>query len=320
MNKPVVSICCLAYNHENYIAECLDGFIKQKTNFTFEVLIHDDASTDKTADIIREYEAKYPDIIKPIYQTENQFSKGVTVSRAYNFPRVKGKYIAMCEGDDYWTDPMKLQKQVDYLEGNNNCSLVFTNYSIEYNNKEVINNEGISDYSFNGIFKVNPIRTVSICFRVNYLNDLICSLPKGYPFLDLSILLYMAIKGKIGLINENTCVYRYHHSSMTHSRDIESKLKFIELKFKIRNYFTENFTISSDIQNYAITTRIIEGYKSTLIYDLDRKYIDFERDKIKKYKDYNIPFTLRILSKNIWLENICQYLFKCYFSIKKKKK
>ena len=113
---PVVSICCVAYNHVHFIRQCLDGFVMQKTNFPFEVLIHDDASTDGTQDIIREYEAKYPDIIKPIYQKENQYSKGVRVSLVYNYSRVRGKYVALCEGDDYWTDPYKLQKQVDFLE------------------------------------------------------------------------------------------------------------------------------------------------------------------------------------------------------------
>lgn len=113
---PVVSICCATYNHVHFIRQCLDGFVMQKTNFPFEVLIHDDASTDGTQDIIREYEAKYPDIIKPIYQKENQYSKGVRVSLVYNYSRVRGKYVALCEGDDYWTDPYKLQKQVDFLE------------------------------------------------------------------------------------------------------------------------------------------------------------------------------------------------------------
>jgi glycosyltransferase involved in cell wall biosynthesis len=111
-----VSICCLAYNHENYISTCINGFLMQKTNFVFEVLIHDDASTDKTANIIKEYEQKYPDIIKPIYQTENQYSQGVSVTSTFNYPRAKGKYIAICEGDDYWTDPNKLQIQIDLLE------------------------------------------------------------------------------------------------------------------------------------------------------------------------------------------------------------
>ena len=97
---PLVSVCTLAYNHEPYIRECLDGILMQKTNFAFELLIHDDASTDGTADIIREYETKYPDIIKPIYQTENQYRKRIRINSTYNFPRAKGKYIALCEGDD----------------------------------------------------------------------------------------------------------------------------------------------------------------------------------------------------------------------------
>lgn len=110
----MVSIICNAYNHERYIAQCLDGFVMQKTNFVFEILVHDDASTDKTADIIRTYEKKYPHLIKPIYQTENQYSKGGFAQ--FQFPRAKGKYIAFCEGDDYWTDPLKLQKQYDVME------------------------------------------------------------------------------------------------------------------------------------------------------------------------------------------------------------
>ena len=117
----VVSVLCLAYNHEKYIRQCLDGFIMQKVNFAFEVLINDDASTDGTAKIIREYEEKYPDIIKPTYQTENQYSQGVKINQTILFPKAKGKYIAFCEGDDYWVDPYKLQKQVDALENNPDC-------------------------------------------------------------------------------------------------------------------------------------------------------------------------------------------------------
>ena len=111
-----VSIICNAYNHEKYIRDALEGFVMQKTNFAFEVLIHDDASTDKTADIIREYEAKYPDLIKPIYQAENQYSKGIGAPSIFQRPRVTGRYVAFCEGDDYWTDPLKLQKQYDAME------------------------------------------------------------------------------------------------------------------------------------------------------------------------------------------------------------
>lgn len=123
--SPSVSICCLTYNHVSYIRQCLDGFVSQKTNFPFEVLVHDDASTDGTADVIKEYEARYPLLIKPIYQDINQYRQRRQVSATYNFARVKGKYIASCEGDDYWTDPYKLQKQVDFLETHPDFSICF---------------------------------------------------------------------------------------------------------------------------------------------------------------------------------------------------
>src|SRR5690554_4195573 len=122
MSNIIVSICCITYNHSPFIRQCLEGFVKQETKFEFEVLIHDDASTDDTAEIIKEYERQFPGIIKPIYQKENQYSKGIKGSKVFNFPRAQGKYIAFCEGDDYWTDPLKLQKQVDILEKNKHLS------------------------------------------------------------------------------------------------------------------------------------------------------------------------------------------------------
>ena len=130
---PLVSISCITYNHEPYIVQALNGFLMQKTSFPFEVLVHDDASTDRTADIIREYEKKFPKIIKPIYQKENQYSKGFTaVTATWNFPRAQGKYIALCEGDDYWIDENKLQIQVDFLERN-------PEYTMCFHNAEVLN-------------------------------------------------------------------------------------------------------------------------------------------------------------------------------------
>ena len=112
----MVTIICLAYNHEAYIRDALEGFVSQQTDFPFEVLVHDDASTDGTADIIREYAARYPDIIRPVFQTVNRHSQGVCIAREFLFPMVRGRYVALCEGDDYWTDPLKLSKQVAALE------------------------------------------------------------------------------------------------------------------------------------------------------------------------------------------------------------
>ena len=115
---PLVSIRCMVYNHEPFLRQCLDGFVMQQTTFPFEAIVHDDASTDGSAAIIREYAEKYPDIIKPIYETENLYSKHdgsvIRIMDAAMHPA--SKYIALCEGDDYWTDPHKLQLQVDFLE------------------------------------------------------------------------------------------------------------------------------------------------------------------------------------------------------------
>ena len=117
----LVSICCVAYNHKAFIGETLEGFLGQKTGFQYEVIIHDDASTDGTKDIIREYTVKYPDLIRPIFQEKNQYSQGVNIFETFIAPCVRGKYIAICEGDDYWNDPEKLQRQVDILEKRSTC-------------------------------------------------------------------------------------------------------------------------------------------------------------------------------------------------------
>lgn len=127
MTTPLVSISCITYNHAPYIRECLEGFLMQKTNFPFEILIHDDASTDGTADIIREYEAKYPELIKPIFREKNLYSQGVRGMNRFNFERAQGKYIALCEGDDFWTDPNKLQIQFDFMESHPDYSMCFHN-------------------------------------------------------------------------------------------------------------------------------------------------------------------------------------------------
>ena len=124
-NTPLVSIICSTYNHGLYISQCLDGFLMQKTNFPFEILIHDDASTDNTPDIIREYEHNHPQVIRPIYQKENKYSKKEDIFAKYQCSRVRGKYIAICEGDDYWIDPLKLQKQIDFLENNPDYGMIY---------------------------------------------------------------------------------------------------------------------------------------------------------------------------------------------------
>lgn len=121
--KIQVSVYCLVYNHAKFLKKCLDGFVNQKTNFRFKVIIHDDCSTDGSQNIIKEYMEKYPDIFEPIFQNENQHSKGVPILKNYIMPRICGEYVAMCEGDDYWCDDYKLQKQYDYMKTHPECAL-----------------------------------------------------------------------------------------------------------------------------------------------------------------------------------------------------
>lgn len=211
----IVSVSCITFNHAPYIRACLDGFLMQKTSFIFEILIHDDCSTDETREIIEEYSKKYPDIIFPIFQTENQYSKGVRGMMArFNFPRSRGKYIALCEGDDYWSDPYKLQKQVDFLEANTDFSICFHNMkilnesnpsAIEFtNSKDQESVSSILDLASKGNFMF----TASVVFKKpkdgfpNWLTDL--------PIGDYAIHLFNAQFGKIKFLDQVMGVYRIH--------------------------------------------------------------------------------------------------------------
>jgi glycosyltransferase involved in cell wall biosynthesis len=175
--QPLVSISCTTYNHEKYLSDALDSFLIQKTTFPFEIIVHDDASTDATRDIILAYHDKYPDIIKYIFQKENQYRKGGLIAPRFVFPQAKGKYIAICEGDDYWMDEHKLQKQVDFLEKN-------PEYVIVYTDCEAFNDKGLLDVNFGGALrdlealelkKATPIYTLTTCFR-NVITDISCDL------------------------------------------------------------------------------------------------------------------------------------------------
>lgn len=120
VQTPIVSICCATYNHADYIEETINSFLSQVSSFAFEILIHDDASTDGTAQVLKEYQAKFPNIIKLFIQSENQYSQGKKlITPTFLFPHVIGKYVALCEGDDCWTDCSKLDKQVHVLNESN---------------------------------------------------------------------------------------------------------------------------------------------------------------------------------------------------------
>lgn len=131
--KPLVSICCLAYNQQEFIGEAMDSFLMQETGFPFEIIIHDDASTDGTTEIILEYERQNADIMRPIYQKENQYSKNRVYPYLSMYRAARGKYIAECDGDDFWTDPRKLARQVEFLEKNPAYSMCYHDYVLLQN-------------------------------------------------------------------------------------------------------------------------------------------------------------------------------------------
>ena len=212
--KPLVSVCVLTYNHEKYIRQCLEGIMSQKCSFPFEVLIHDDASSDGTAEIIREFEERYPDVIKPIYETENQYSKGMAnISALFNFPRAAGRYIAMCEGDDYWNDESKLEKQISYMELNEGCTISFHSAHMisdgklapklmrPYRSDLMIDPEDIID-------KTVGYPMASMIVRTKIMMEL----PDFYmdaPIGDIPMQLLMAAHGYGWYIDEPMCTYRY---------------------------------------------------------------------------------------------------------------
>lgn len=208
--EPLVSICCITYNHEKYIRDSIESFLMQETNFPFEIIIHDDASTDKTADIIREYEKKYPELIKPIYQTENQYSKGIRVS-LLTYKKSRGKYIAFCEGDDYWTDPLKLQKQVTFLEENPDYVITYT--AVEaFDENGIIETYGggsLKDLSKEELKHATPINTLTACHR-----NVIKELPPEFSIAkigDITIWSLLGAYGKGKFIGEiKPSVYRVH--------------------------------------------------------------------------------------------------------------
>ena len=166
MSAPLVSIKCLAYNHGPYIEDALKGFVSQKTDFPFEVIVHDDASTDDTAEIIRRYAREYPDIIKPVIETENQYAHYYDVVEPLINKRMTGKYFGICEGDDYYSDPYKLQKQVDYLEKHPDVNLVYGRVErVDASTGKKIDTWGGSAETFADLVVGNTIPTPSVLFR-----------------------------------------------------------------------------------------------------------------------------------------------------------
>lgn len=246
-DKPLVAIHCLVYNHEPYLRDCFEGFVMQQTNFPFVAIVHDDASTDNSAAIIREYKEKYPNIIQPIYETENQWRKSDgSLSRIMNaaIDDTGAKYVAMCEGDDYWIDPLKLQKQVDFLEANPEYSMCFSNYSnanaygeeIIWPNQEKNIKRSYSGDIFAELLKANYIQTCTILHRKQILDD-----ENFDSRLDYELALQCALKGKCAFMSEKMSCYRIQPTSIIHTQFSKIKMVSDEIWYRyVNRYNSEN--------------------------------------------------------------------------------
>ena len=214
-----VSIICNAFNHEQYIRQTLDGFLRQRTNFPFEILIHDDASTDATAQIIREYESKYPDLIRPIYQTVNQYSQGIKISSAYQYPRARGEYIAFCEGDDYWISPDKLQLQVDILDNNRDYVACVHRYQVVDKTGEPRTVKTFGEYEQPGVYsfwdfekKELPSQLATLVCRNIFSTEGMCYPEKLAQIKlngDIKLFLHLLHYGDIYRMGEVMSAYRF---------------------------------------------------------------------------------------------------------------
>lgn len=247
---PLVSIVCTTFNHGSHIKQTLDSFVMQQCNFPIEVIVHDDASTDNTAAIIKEYAAKYS-FIKPIIQSENQYSKGLNIWGYLFTKEVRGQYIAICEGDDYWIDPLKLQKQVDFLEENAEYGLVYTDFVAVNERSERIKKElrrrpihpsgNVLPY----LAKRNFIQTVTVLGRtsslVNAIKATLCI--NDFNIIDYALFFEVAGLVKIYYFPEITAAYRILSESASHSTDIDKKLHFAENGGKILRYYNAKYDL-----------------------------------------------------------------------------
>lgn len=293
-----VSITCLTYNHEKYISKTLDSFLAQKTDFEFEVLIHDDASTDRTSTIIQKYQKMYPNIIKPIIQTTNQYSLGNPVS-LFNYERAQGKYIAICEGDDYWIDDNKLQKQFNIMEANPTLSGTFhAAYRINETNK-------------NKFLKISPFMNEKILSTKDLLNiegkffatnsiflktkDLL-PLPQFYnvaPIGDFPLLLHLSLKGNILYTNELMSVYRVAFQGSFTDKYLNNKETLTKYHLKMIKMY-EEFDISTNKAFYDNIEIRIFRHKIELAAKTRTKNIYYELKKNRLYKKISFKKKLKV--------------------------
>ena len=295
MSKLLVSIVSITYNHEKYIAQAIDSFLMQETNFDFEIIIGEDCSTDNTLEIIKEYKAKHPDKIELITSENN-------VGMMPNFIRTleacKGKYIALCEGDDYWTDPLKLQKQVDFLEANDDYSICFHSVKVLSNDKlinDTITKEVPENTDILDLAKGNYIHTPSVVFRNNKFPTWLKDLPIG----DYPLHLYNAQFGKIKKMDNLMAVYRVHPGGVHSMNNPDSnRIKWLFMLGTIAPFFEESIKRELEKSSKAIMKQLLfNDISQSLNKDLTKVIVNVYPNFIKDLIMENENNNLKLLSR-----------------------
>lgn len=314
--KPLVSVLCLAYNQDKYIKDTLQGFVMQKTTFPFVAIVHDDKSSDNTTAIIREFAQKYPDIIMPIIEEENQYSKyDGSLKKVMNkaSEATRAKYRALCEGDDYWTDPLKLQKQVDFLETHPEYSMCFHSANIKYEDgapsNELLENNYSNlqqrEYSIDEIHKDFIIPTCSVLYRFSVLKR--HKYDPDYCVGDNVLWTTCASCGKIYCLSDKMSTYRINNNGWlrSHYASREMRIKTYKRWYKHykalrRNYPEINcnqiyineikyaaivtFTDIKPIKNVLINFKnFLKLYKITYVVTLTKNLSSVIITKVKKF-------------------------------------
>ena len=252
MDKEILcTVCVISYNQERFIQQTLDSILSQKTDFRFELLISDDASKDNTQKIIKEYELQYPNIIRNISRSKNV---GSQINFYSTMEEAKGKYIALCEGDDYWIDSNKLQKQVTFLEENPEYGLIYARAKLFHNAKQRFYRKPIGGLvlHFEEIFvKGNRTTTLTTCFRKNlfkkYIQE-IKPLKKNWLLGDLPLWLWFYYNSKVYFNPEIVAVYRKLESSASHSKDFEKQKLFERSRYEVRSFYKAHYNLDLPLE------------------------------------------------------------------------